>query len=321
MKGESGDITGYLAIRIDVTKRKRIEEELRRDERLLNTMFEKANAGICLVGANGKFLRVNPRMEEITGLAESELLATDVISVAHEEDSALSADFIEQAKIGALNDAVFEKRYRQKNGEISYAQVSYSAIRDENAQVSYFVAYVQDIAELKEREFVASYRASHDTLTGLPNRTLLSDRLDMALARSARLSTMGVVMFIDLDGFKCVNDTYGHETGDNLLLQVASRIKAAVRDSDTVARVGGDEFVVIIDGIATSNDGLAVGRKILQGLSGDFSVGDSTLNIGASIGMSIFPKNSMDPMELQRMADEAMYRVKKNGKNRCEYYE
>lgn len=322
IRDEKEKITGYLSIRNDITDRKRIENDLRKNEGLLNTVFQKANAGICLVDTKGNFLRVNPKMEGITGYSSEELIGTTVENITLEEDVGLSGHFIGLANRGTQDDDVFEKRYRRKDGSVAYVQVSYSTVRDDDGAPLYFVAYVQDIAELKEREMEAYRKASYDSLTGLPNRSLMTDRLTMAISRTKHHRNEGVFMFVDLDGFKYVNDTYGHDVGDGLLKEVANRMTSVLREEDTVARIGGDEFAVILGGIshASANAG-KIAEKILSGLSAPFVVNGYELKIGGSVGISVFPKDGTDPETIQKKADTAMYAVKKAGKNGYRFFE
>lgn len=185
-----------------------MEDQLRKDGVLLETIFNQANAGICLVDGAGKFLRVNPKMAEITGYSPEELLECNVEEITQKDDVGMSQGFIDHANRGESNETVLEKRYVRKDGSIAHVQVSYSAIRDAEGSPIYFVAYVQDIAEIKARELTAYHQASHDALTGLPNRLLMLDRLEMAISHSKHHNTGCVLMFIDLDRFKQVNDTF-----------------------------------------------------------------------------------------------------------------
>jgi diguanylate cyclase (GGDEF)-like protein len=163
--------------------------------------------------------------------------------------------------------------------------------------------------------------AMHDQLTGLPNRTLLNDRLHQALLTSIRDDSKGAVMFVDLDRFKQVNDTLGHDVGDQLLKQVAKRMQACLRASDTVARIGGDEFIVLLRPVAGGKDAIGVGEKVRESLRQPFTVAGKELNISCSIGIAIYPWHGADEIELSKKADIAMYRAKEGGRDSVCLYE
>lgn len=178
-----------------------------------------------------------------------------------------------------------------------------------------------EIAARKKVEEKIRHMASHDELTGLPNRALLKDRLVTARNLAARNRRKMAILFIDLDGFKAINDTLGHKAGDQLLQEVARRLLAAVRQSDTVARMGGDEFIVLLNNLDNFNDAEPVAKKILAAFELPFALGGHFGKIGGSIGISVFPDHSRDADKLISFADKAMYRIKKAGKNAYAYYD
>ena len=176
-----------------------------------------------------------------------------------------------------------------------------------------------DITERKKHEEMISHMARHDGLTDLPNRALCMDRLEMALAFARRHKTMCGVLFIDLDGFKAVNDGLGHEAGDSVLLDVARRLCDGVRESDTVSRIGGDEFLVVLNEVADKDAAAMVAQRLIDSLSEPIMVGKKRADIGASVGISLYPVHAGDPTELLNSADKAMYLVKSRGKNNFEF--
>ena len=178
----------------------------------------------------------------------------------------------------------------------------------------------QDITERKRVIRELEHLASHDQLTGLPNRKLFIDRLEHAMRLSRRVEKQTALLFIDIDGFKPINDTYGHDTGDTLLQAIAARLHASVRDSDTVARVGGDEFTVIMENIGDVGHALPVASKILDAMNTPFTIGGIDCRIGASIGISVYPGDSEELDDLIKKADSAMYQAKHGGRNQiCVY--
>lgn len=177
-----------------------------------------------------------------------------------------------------------------------------------------------EITARKQVEKMIQYMASHDDLTGLPNRALFRDRLDMAQNMALRNKAKLAILFIDLDGFKAVNDSYGHKVGDLLLQEVAKLLQATVRQSDSVARIGGDEFIILLYGINDKEDAAVVAEKILAAFKQPILLGGQSAKVGASIGISIFPDHSTDSKKLIACADDAMYGIKKSGKNAYAFY-
>jgi diguanylate cyclase (GGDEF)-like protein len=171
---------------------------------------------------------------------------------------------------------------------------------------------LKDLTESQER---IRHQANHDPLTGLPNRLLLEDRVEQAILEARREGKMVGVMFMDLDGFKVVNDTFGHDNGDLLLKEVAFRLIQSVRQRDTVARLGGDEFVIILNKINEVGNIRLIAEKVLKSIADDFSISGHTMHVGISIGVSFFPKDGDAPGKLMQLADDAMYRAKSEGKN------
>lgn len=178
-----------------------------------------------------------------------------------------------------------------------------------------------EIATRKQAEERIQYLASHDVLTGLPSRLLLRDRLEIAIKTAERNQAKLAILFIDLDGFKAVNDNFGHKAGDSLLEEIATRLKAVVRQSDTVARIGGDEFIVLSNGIHSDADAATVAGKILASIGQPVSLGEQYATVGGSIGISIFPDHGNDIEKLIAYADAAMYDIKKTGKNAYAFYQ
>ena len=184
----------------------------------------------------------------------------------------------------------------------------------------YFIGIVRDITERKLAEQKIAHLAHYDYLTDLPNRALLLDVLDHSVSLAKRNKRKVAVLFIDLDGFKIINDTLGHEAGDLLLKGVSQRIKGMLRESDTVARMGGDEFILVLDNIESAENAMFAANKILMALSEPFDLMGQPGRVGGSIGVSIFPDDSDDAGQLVKQADEAMYLAKQSGKNTCRFY-
>jgi diguanylate cyclase (GGDEF)-like protein len=209
---------------------------------------------------------------------------------------------------------------RHKNGNLYYEEKTITPLKDDDGRVTHFVATGKDVTERMQTQERLQYMAQHDALTELPNRVLLLDRLKQALARARWHERIVALLFIDLDRFKTINDTLGHETGDLLLQQLATRFSSSVRSGDTVARFGGDEFVILLDDVANENDIRSIALKVLSALVPAFQIDDQNLYITASIGISLYPNDGEDSTTLLKHADIAMYRAKELGKNTYQFY-
>jgi len=202
------------------------------------------------------------------------------------------------------------------NGQINWTSTTKLPIHDESGAVIGLLGITREINELKRAEQDLQYHATHDILTSLPNRFLLLDRMEQTIRRARRNDALFAVLYVDLDDFKMINDHYGHDAGDQVLKQVAARLNASVRDSDTVARMGGDEFAVILDTITAPEDSMFVAQKIREKISEEFEMLAPRTRITASIGISIYPKHGLSISPLMKAADHAMYKAKKK-RNAC----
>lgn len=210
---------------------------------------------------------------------------------------------------------------KRKDGTLFWEMASISPISDESGKVSHYVAVKEDITERKELRDRLEQMAQFDMLTGLPNRRMFLDRLAQSVAIAKRSGQRFGLLFVDLDGFKRINDTYGHDAGDRVLKTVAARLSACIRISDTAGRIGGDEFTVILGTLANYSDAGQVAEKILAALRRPITLPDGRQDaIGSSIGISVFPEDAQDGDGLLATADDAMYQVKHNGKNNYYFY-
>ncbi|MCE9633108.1 MAG: EAL domain-containing protein [Methylophilales bacterium] len=304
----------------DIDLRKAQEEEMR----LAASVFEKNSESIIITcPPHNKIIRVNPAFTRITGYTEEEVLGRDTLflrSGKHDES------FYQSIQNDLRLDGYWsgEMWRARKNGEIYPEWVHISAIKDDRGQVLHYVAISNDISKAKQDEEKIRELAYYDTLTNLPNRRLLEDRLKLALANAHRNDKFVVLLFMDLDHFKQVNDSLGHLAGDNLLQQTTKRILACVREGDTVARQGGDEFVLLLPDLASNAEAVhaasTVGEKIREALSMPFDLNGTDASVTPSIGISIFPTDTDDMVELIRNADTAMYHAKNSGRNNYQFY-
>lgn len=311
-----GRIVGSVIAFNDVTERKNTEKALRESEALFRDTLEHAPIGMALATTDGHFIKANRAMCQIVGYTEEELRAKTLQELTHPDDLGKNLDLLGKSLGGKLDSYQLEKRYVHKDGHFVWVLVTSSVVHDDSGAVRYLIGQIQDITERKRDQEQIHHLAYYDTLTDLPNRRLLIDRLNQALAQAKRHARAMAVMFLDLDQFKQVNDTLGHDTGDELLKEVANRLGACVRKGDTLSRQGGDEFVFVLAEIGREQDAAYVAEKILKALSAPFSVRTHELRVSASIGIAVYPVNGTDDaQELMKRADMAMYAAKEAGRN------
>lgn len=278
-----------------------------------NIAFDSASEGIVITDANAKITAVNQGYTDITGFSEEEVLGTTpqiFNASSHHVWDAINKNGKWRGEIQNL----------RKSGEEYQELLTLTTVKNKHGEVINYVAVFSDISEIKASQNKLSRLVNHDTLTGLPNRRLLNELLDHAIKRSAREQNQTAILFIDLDRFKAVNDSLGHQVGDQLLIQVSERINQCIRDSDVVARLGGDEFVVMMSLINQNQDAALVAQKIIQTLKREFIINGNEIYIGASIGISISKPEGQDVEALIKEADTAMYHVKNHGKNHYCFY-
>ncbi len=299
----------------EIARRRKAEEGLR----LSAKVFENNSEAIMITDVGRNIVSVNRAFTEITGYAEEEVLGKNPrILASGKQTAAFYANFYESLRSkDQWRGEIWNKR---KNGEVFPEWVTVSVLRDEQDQITHYVAVFLDITERKKEEERVQYLANYDVLTGLPNRYLLSDRLDQAITSAQRHQTRMAVLFIDLDRFKNINDSLGHDVGDELLRMVSERLRACLRHSDTIARQGGDEFVALLEDIGSEDEVTFIAEKMIASLLEQFAVGDYKLSITPSIGVSVYPDDGDTAVQLLRNADLAMYRAKSMGRNRFEYY-
>jgi len=306
-----------FAIVHDVTDRQRAEAKLR----LAATVFTHAREGILITAPDATIIDVNEAFTVITGYSRDDVLGRKpslLGSGRHGKDffAALWRDLIEK---GQWHGELWNRR---KSGEVYAEMLTISTVTDVHGETQQYVALFSDITGFKEHERALERGAHFDALTGLPNRVLLADRMQLAMAHALRRNQRLAVAYLDLDGFKEVNDRYGHEVGDRLLVAVATRMKDALRDEDTLARIGGDEFIVLLSDL--DDRAIVSGAtfdRLLRAAATPFSVGELELQISASLGVTHFPQaEEVGAERLLVQADQAMYQAKLAGKNRYAFF-
>ncbi|WP_186407465.1 putative bifunctional diguanylate cyclase/phosphodiesterase [Candidatus Accumulibacter aalborgensis] len=265
-----------------------------------------------------QILTVNDAFSTLTGCTRQDVVGKKPSLLRSEKmPPAFYAEMWDKVnRVGVWQGEIWNRR---KNGEPYLEWLSINTVKDKSGKVVNYVGMFSDITKVRESQQRIEYLATHDELTGLPNRALFNDRLHLALARADRSRESIGVVFIDLDNFKMVNDTLGHETGDKLLRQAAVRLLDCVRGEDTVARLGGDEFVVLL--VAADREQATVtAERLLIALSASYQFDEHECFISASIGLSMFPEDAADANSLMRNADAAMYRAKDHGKNGFRFF-
>ena len=283
-------------------------------------VFETVNTAVIVTDKNTIIIKMNPAFTAITGYTAEDALGKTphlLSSGSH------SRKFYEEmwATINKEGSWQGEIINRKKSGELFTEWLSINAVKNKDGVVSNYVSLFSDISERKAEEAYIHNLAHYDSLTGLPNRTLLTDRLQQALAAARRERSHMALMFIDLDKFKPVNDTLGHQVGDLVLKEAAKRMLDCLRESDSAARIGGDEFIVLLPMIDESADAVAVAEKIRYSLNLPFATAGNNLNISSSIGVAVYPEHGTDEKNLLRNADTAMYFAKESGRNRVTLFE
>ncbi|MES2013214.1 MAG: EAL domain-containing protein [Pseudomonadota bacterium] len=275
--------------------------------------FDSATEGMMIIDENMRITAINKGYTEITGYSEEDVLGTipKIFQSGHlDMKDALLRD--EKWRSEITNE--------RKNGEIYQAWLTATVVKDHEGHIINYVVVFSDITENKRSQSHLHKLVNHDTLTGLPNRRLLNELMEQAIKRAEREDNQLALLFIDLDRFKAINDTLGHQVGDKLLYEVSRRISRAIRESDVAARLGGDEFLVVMDLLSNTEDAATVARKIINALQVEFVIDGREIFIGASVGISIFPKDGADVDSLIKAADIAMYQVKNSGKNNHCFY-
>lgn len=290
-----------------------MEKVVRESRERFESAFEYAAIGMGLVAPDGRWLRVNGALCEILGYSEEELVRSTFQSITHRADLDDDLGQVRRLLAGEIRTYSMEKRYVREDGQNVWVLLSVSAVHDEEGEVLYLISQVQDISERKALEEKLAHLAYHDALTGLPNRTLLEKRIGHALDRSERTGSPVAVLYLDLDGFKEVNDTLGHESGDRLLVEFARRMERHSRPTDTVARLGGDEFCVLLEDFRDPEDAARVANRLEGLLTAPFELQGVCVSVGVSIGIATGDPYD-EPSTVGQLlceADAEMYRKKR----------
>ncbi len=288
---------------------------------LAANVFQRARESIIIADAAGRLLEVNESFCEETRYTQADLLGLHVSQLFGRTADAVAAVAQLFQTLERKGHWFGERVIQRKDGSEYLAMVNVSAVLSDQTGVKNYALFLNDITALKKKQQQLEYVAHYDVLTGLPNRSLFLDRLQKAVAATARSSQALAVAFLDLDGFKEINDTFGHATGDQLLVGLAEKMQQALRAGDSIARFGGDEFVVLIVGLNEPADCIPVLERLLEATSATLPVGEHMLRVSASIGVTVYPNDNFDADQLVRHADQAMYQAKQSGKNQFAFFD
>ncbi|WNB76563.1 sensor domain-containing diguanylate cyclase [Methylomonas koyamae] len=300
----------------NITERKRAEDNLQ----LAARVFAEAHEGITITDADGTIIDANPTFCAITGYPRDEVIGRNhnfLKSGKHDAEFYKNLWQLLQTE-GCWQGEIWN---RKKSGELYVELLTISAMRNPKGEIVNYVGLFSDITQSKLHQQALEEMAHHDPLTHLPNRTLFSDRFQQAMARCKRDNSMLGVVYMDLDGFKQINDNLGHDAGDQLLVEVAARLRAGLREDDTVCRLGGDEFAVLMCGVESKQQCVQALERIHQNVARTYRIGGRQVEIGISSGVTLYPFDPSNPDYLLRHADEAMYVAKQRGRDRFEFYQ
>jgi len=303
----------------DITARKEAEDDLRAAHERFRSAFENAPIGMGMRDLEGRIIQTNPAYGKILGRRPEDLVGMSVNDLTHPDDREWSAAEMRNFVSSGSDSYQIEKRYIHSDGDEVWVSLSISCVRDEENRPLYLIGQAEDITERREMRERLAYAAIHDPLTGLPNRALFMDRLEVALRRASRGRQTVAVIFLDLDRFKLVNDSLGHEVGDQVLCAVAERLSGVVRASDTLARFGGDEFTVLCDDVDGSGDAFEAAQRLVLAMGQPLALPSGEVFVSLSVGVALSSDGEPGAV-LLRNADVAMYRAKERGPSRIEIY-
>ena len=316
VRNTAGHIAGLFGISRDITERKRFERELAQAA----VVFDSSHQGIMVVDPARRITRVNPAFTRITGYAPEDVIGKTPRMLS---SGLHGPEFYRQIWACIARDGFWHGEIwnRRKTGEIFAEMLSISAAQGAGGEIEHYIGVFTDISHIKAHEAELERVTHYDLLTGLPNRRLLIDRLNQAMLRTAREGRSLAVCFLDLDGFKEINDLYGAAAGDALLVGVAAHLKSVLRSEDTLARLGGDEFVLLLSHIGSAEHCTTILDRVLEAASRPVPVQDRVLSVTASLGVSLYPDDQADPDLLLRHADQAMCVAKQAGRNRYQLFD
>jgi diguanylate cyclase (GGDEF)-like protein/PAS domain S-box-containing protein len=304
----------------DISERRRSEEALHQANQRFRSAFDDAGIGMAIVSLEGRLLRANRALSELTGYPQDQLVGMALADISHPDDLPRDLRALHEMVTGARDRYQTENRYYHADGHVIWVSLSSTIVRDADGRPSYLLSQMQDVSERKEAEARLAHRASHDELTGLPNRGVLEERMLLAVNRQRRDRKPISVLYLDLDGFKSVNDTYGHDAGDYLLVAVAKRLTALVRPTDVVSRLGGDEFAILCEEM-DEHGATQLAKRIVEVVPKPIEVDGRELMVTPSVGIALSRDPTNRASELIADADMAMYFAKEESSSGYAFFE
>ncbi len=319
LANKEGERIGAVVTLHDITSQKALEQELR-----LSAMVFEAHDAMIITDDQGRIQRVNRRFVEMTGYSPEDVFGKtpSILKSGRHDDRFYRNLWKQLTDSGSWQGEIWNQR---RNGEVYPQWTSISLIRDDKGTIIHFLSSMVDVSKQRRTEAEVEFLAYHDSLTGLPNRVLLFDRLNQALARSSRSGSIGASVFMDLDRFKNINDSLGHLVGDGMLKEFARRLKKLVRKDDTLARLGGDEFMMVLNELgpdqeSATNKVLSIAEKFKASLAEPYHIREYELHTTSSIGVTLFSGDGETAEDIIRRADTAMYKAKEEGRNAIRFY-
>ena len=304
----------------DISERRRSEEALNQANQRFRSAFDDAGIGMAIVSLEGRWLRANRALAELTGYPQDQLVGMGFQDITHPDDLPKDFNALQEMIDGVRDRFQTEKRYIHADGHVIWISLSTTIVRNGEGKPMYLLSQMQDISERKEQEKRLTHRASHDELTGLPNRGVLEDRMVLAFNRQRRERKPISVLYLDLDGFKRVNDTHGHDAGDYLLVAVAKRLTALVRPTDVVSRLGGDEFAILCEAM-NEEAATQLAKRIVEVVPTPIEFEGRSLAVTPSVGIALSRDPGIRPGELLADADMAMYFAKEESRSGFAFFE
>jgi len=320
LRSQKGEIIGFRGVGRDITERRRMEEALRQSEERYRTIIEEMEEWYFETDLAGNILFFNDAIARTLGYPRKELTGLNFRALIKQEQAEEIYKIFH--RVYEIGEPIknFPQEFVRPDGSITFAEFSIFPKRDHRGKIFGFRGVGHDITERKRTEQQLNYMATHDILTGLPNRMLFMDRLKMALAHATRNKQKLAVMMLDLDRFKNINDTLGHMVGDRLLKEIGLRLTGLLRQNDTISRLGGDEFIILLPEIVQMEDPAEVAEKIIKTIQQPFIFDSHKLITSISIGIAIYPDDCQDMDSLMKNADMAMYSVKAHGRNSYQFF-
>ena len=316
---ENEHLAGTAIVLHDIRERVAAELRLAQSEQRFRGAFDNAPLGLALVDRGNRFVRVNRALCRLLGAEQAELVGADQAAFGEDGDNAIEREYRQDLLNGRSEAVQYERRYRTHDGRVLWALVS-ATLMPANHEPQHFLIQINDLTQRKRAEEELAHLAHHDTLTGAANRSLLNEEAEHEIAVARRRGSRLAVVFIDIDYFKHINDSFGHETGDVVLKETAARLSRSVREIDIVGRMGGDEFVVVLSEVNDAADVLALSEKLRAECGKAIPFDGHVVQIGISMGVSLFPDDGQDFRTLLRFADSALYQAKAEGRNNVQFY-